>query len=140
MMGRKLGPASNHRFSETLHRRGSLKLTTVRTMRAIFTAALVMILFAGTTSAAEVGIASRYCDLNETASGRKVNCQDLVAAHRSLPFGKRVKVKNLANGRSVTVTIVDRGPFVKGRIIDLSAGAANMIGSADLMRVELVPQ
>jgi rare lipoprotein A len=109
-------------------------------MRATYTAALVIILFAETTNATEVGIASRYCDLNETASGRKVSCQDLVAAHASLPFGKRVKVKNLGNGRSVTVTIVDRGPFVKGRIIDLSAGAANMIGTADLMRVELVPQ
>lgn len=112
----------------------------MKTMRATYTAALVVILFAGTTNATEVGIASRYCDLNETASGRKVGCQDLVAAHASLPFGKRVKVKNLGNGRSVTVTIVDRGPFVKGRIIDLSAGAANMIGMADLMRVELVPQ
>ncbi len=92
-------------------------------------------LFAG-----QVGIASRYCDLQETASGRKVTCQDLVAAHRTLPFGKRVTVRNLANGRSVTVTIVDRGPFVKGRIIDLSEGAANVIGAADLMRVEIVPQ
>jgi rare lipoprotein A len=46
-------------------------------------------------------------------------------------------VKNLANGRQVTVTIVDRGPFIKGRIIDLSEGAARLLGSADLMRVEL---
>jgi rare lipoprotein A len=90
--------------------------------------------------AGQIGIASRYCDLKQTASGRKVTCQDLVAAHLSLPFGKRVKVRNLANGRSVTVTIVDRGPFVKGRIIDLSAGAENAIGSADLMRVELVSE
>ncbi len=82
-------------------------------------------------------MASRFCDLSQTASGRKVTCQDLVAAHRTLAFGTRVKVKNLGNGKSVTVTIVDRGPFVKGRVIDPSAGAANMIGSADLMRVEL---
>jgi rare lipoprotein A len=92
-------------------------------------------LFAG-----QIGIASRNCDLKQTASGRKVTCQDLVAAHRSLPFGQRIKVRNLANGRTVKVTIVDRGPFVKGRIIDLSAGAANAIGSADLMRVELTPE
>ena len=89
-------------------------------------------------------IASRYCDLKQTASGQKVTCQDLIAAHRSWAFGKRIKVRNLANARTVTVTvtvtIVDRGPFVKGRIIDLSAGAANAIGSADLMRVELTPE
>ena len=90
--------------------------------------------------AGQIGIASRYCDLKQTASARKVTCQDLVAAHRTLPFGKRIKVRNLANGRSVTVTIVDRGPFVEGRIIDLSAGTANAIGSADLMRVELIPE
>lgn len=90
--------------------------------------------------AGQIGIASRYCDLKQTASGRKVTCRDLVAAHRTLPFGTRIKVRNLANGRTVTVTIVDRGPFVKGRIIDLSAGAANVIGRADLMRVELTPE
>jgi peptidoglycan lytic transglycosylase len=109
-------------------------------MRTILFAYLGMIISPAALSAGQIGIASRYCDLQQTASGRKVTCQDLVAAHRTLPFGKRVKVKNLANGRSVTVTIVDRGPFVKGRIIDLSAGAANVIGSADLMRVELVPE
>ncbi len=109
-------------------------------MRTPIFAALGMILSPVAVSAGQIGIASRYCDLQQTASGRKVTCQDLVAAHRTLQFGKRVKVKNLANGRSVTVTIVDRGPFVKGRIIDLSAGAANVIGSADLMRVELIPE
>ncbi|MFT3731115.1 MAG: septal ring lytic transglycosylase RlpA family protein [Hyphomicrobium sp.] len=109
-------------------------------MRAIWIAVLGVVIFPGALSAGQVGIASRYCDLQQTASGRKVTCQDLVAAHRSLPFGKRVVVRNLANGKSVTVTIVDRGPFVKGRIIDLSEGAANVIGSADLMRVELFPE
>ena len=102
--------------------------------------ALGITLWPAALVAGQIGIASRYCDLHQTASGRKVTCQDLVAAHRTLPFGKRVKVRNLTNGRSVTVTIVDRGPFVKGRIIDLSAGAANAIGSADLMRVELVTE
>ncbi len=106
-------------------------------MRTKVIAVLAMTLFSGAASAGQIGMASRFCDLSRTASGRKVTCQDLVAAHRTLAFGTRVKVKNLVNGKSVTVTIVDRGPFVKGRIIDLSAGAANMIGSADLMRVEL---
>jgi rare lipoprotein A len=109
-------------------------------MRAIWIASVGSVIFPGVLSAGQIGIASRYCDLQETASGRKVTCQDLVAAHRTLPFGKRVVVRNLSNGRSVTVTIVDRGPFIKGRIIDLSEGAANLIGSADLMRVELNPE
>jgi len=98
---------------------------------------LILNFFSGSVSAGQVGLASRFCDLTQTASGRKVTCKDLVAAHRTLPFGTRVKVRNLDNGKSVTVTIVDRGPFVKGRIIDLTEAAANAIESADLMRVEL---
>jgi rare lipoprotein A len=93
--------------------------------------------FSSLSMAGEIGIASRYCELGQTASGKKFSCQELVAAHRTLPFGKRVSVRNLSNGKAVTVTIVDRGPFIKGRIIDLSAGAASKIGSADLMRVEI---
>jgi rare lipoprotein A len=112
----------------------------VRKMRMILSAVLGITLWPAAVFAGQTGIASRYCDLKQTASGRKVTCQDLIAAHRTLPFGARIKVRNLANGRSVTVTIVDRGPFVKGRIIDLSAGAADAIGSADLMRVELSPE
>jgi rare lipoprotein A len=108
-------------------------------MKTLFLAVLGIVLGPAALSAGQTGIASRYCD-KETASGRKVRCQDLIAAHRTLPFGKRIKVRNLANGRTVTVTIVDRGPFVKGRIIDLSTGAANAIGAADLMRVELTPE
>jgi rare lipoprotein A len=107
-------------------------------MRAIHAAALLTIFGSGAAIAGEVGIASRFCDLSTTASGRKVSCQDLVAAHRTLPFGTRVEVKNLRNHRSVTVTIVDRGPFIKGRIIDLSAGAANVLQGGDLMHVEIV--
>jgi rare lipoprotein A len=88
--------------------------------------------------AGQVGIASKFCELSRTASGKSYTCDALVAAHRSLPFGKKVVVKNLANGKQVTVTIVDRGPFIKGRIIDLSEGAAQVIGTADLMRVEIL--
>lgn len=106
-------------------------------MRAIlFITALFAMLIPEGVLAGEVGIASRYCH-SQSASGRKMSCGASVAAHRSLPFGSRVKVRNLANGRSVTVTIVDRGPFVKGRIIDLSHGAANAIGASDLARVEI---
>lgn len=64
----------------------------------------------------------------KTANGERFDSQALTAAHRSLPFGTRVRVTNLNNGRSVTVRINDRGPFVGNRIIDLSAGAARSIG------------
>jgi rare lipoprotein A len=57
-----------------------------------------------------------------------MNAGALAAAHRSLPFGTRVRVDNLANGRSVVVRINDRGPFVRGRVIDLTRGAAQRIG------------
>lgn len=68
----------------------------------------------------------------KTASGEIYNQNALTAAHRHLPFGTKVKVTNLNNGRSIVVRINDRGPFIKGRIIDLSAAAARSIG---LMKV-----
>lgn len=77
------------------------------------------------------GIASYYADKfhgRKTASGEKYNKNALTAAHRKLPFGTRVKVTNLSNGKSVVVRINDRGPHVRGRIIDLSIAAARRIG------------
>ena len=74
------------------------------------------------------GQASFYSNGARTASGAKFNPGGLTAAHRSLPFGTRLRVTNLANQRSVYVTVNDRGPFTGGRIIDLSAGAADVIG------------
>jgi rare lipoprotein A len=74
------------------------------------------------------GIASYYWQGQMTASGARFNPGAMTAAHRTLPFGTRVLVTNHSNGRSVTVTINDRGPFVKGRIIDLSKAAAGAIG------------
>lgn len=74
------------------------------------------------------GMASYYWQGTRTASGARFNPNGLTAAHRSLPFGTRVRVTNLNNGRSVTVTINDRGPFIKGRVIDLSRGAAQAVG------------
>jgi rare lipoprotein A len=65
---------------------------------------------------------------SKTASGERANPNAMVAAHRSLAFGTCVSVKNLRNGRSVVVRINDRGPFVKGRIIDLSRVAASRLG------------
>ncbi len=67
-------------------------------------------------------------DGNYTASGEVFDQYDMTAAHPSLPFGTLVQVTNLDNGASVTVRINDRGPFAGGRIIDLSAGAAEALG------------
>ena len=72
----------------------------------------------------------------KTASGERFNTNELTAAHRSLPFGTRVRVEG-ASGRSVVVRINDRGPFTRGRVIDLSRAAANAIGMGGTMRVNL---
>jgi rare lipoprotein A len=74
------------------------------------------------------GKASFYSHGSRTASGARFNPGAMTAAHRTLPFGSRLRVTNLANQRSVLVTVNDRGPFVGGRILDLSAGAASVIG------------
>lgn len=63
-----------------------------------------------------------------TASGEKFRQYKLTAAHKTLPFGTKVKVKNLTNGKTVNVRVNDRGPFVSGRIIDLSKKAARRLG------------
>jgi rare lipoprotein A len=77
---------------------------------------------------ASVGWASFYKSGKLTANGEHFNPMGLTAAHRQLPFGTRVKVTNLLNGKSVIVRINDRGPFIKGRVMDLSLGAARVIG------------
>jgi rare lipoprotein A len=79
----------------------------------------------------ETGKASYYADKFEgrkTASGSIFHQNSLTAAHRTLPFGTKVRVVNIANGRSVKVRVVDRGPFAEGRIIDLSKKAARKLG------------
>jgi rare lipoprotein A len=78
--------------------------------------------------AGQIGSASWYALTSKTASGERMNPNALTAAHRSLPFGTKVLVENLNNGRSVVVRINDRGPFVGGRIIDVSKAAAAQIG------------
>jgi rare lipoprotein A len=82
----------------------------------------------------ETGKGSYYADKfqgRKTASGEIFKQEKLTAAHRTLPFGTKVKVVNLANGRSVNVTINDRGPFAAGRIIDVSKKAARKLGMVD---------
>jgi rare lipoprotein A len=86
---------------------------------------------------AQTGRASWYASGQRTASGERFNPNGLTAAHRSLPFGARVRVTNTANGRSVVVRINDRGPFAGGRVIDLSRASARAIGMGGVTRVAL---
>src|SRR5262245_53742377 len=80
------------------------------------------------TQFASRGVASFYSDEQLTANGEKFNPKELTAAHRTLPFGTRLRVTNVANGRSVTVRINDRGPYVSGRVVDVSHSAAESLG------------
>jgi rare lipoprotein A len=87
---------------------------------------------AAETTEASSGLASFYGHGqghgSRTANGEKFNGRELTAAHRTLPFGTRVRVTNVATGRSVTVRVNDRGPFVPGRVIDVSHAAAEQLG------------
>jgi rare lipoprotein A len=74
------------------------------------------------------GLASYYWQEQTTASGERFNRRDFTAAHKTLPFGTKVRVTHVGNGRSVVVRINDRGPFKPGRVIDLSEAAAEEIG------------
>ena len=80
------------------------------------------------TQVASKGVASFYTEDQQTASGEKFNTHDLTAAHRTLPFGTRLRVTNVATGRSVTVRVNDRGPYIPGRVVDVSGSAANELG------------
>ncbi len=75
-----------------------------------------------------VGMASYYKHGRLTANGEHFNPMGLTCAHRSMPFGTKLRVTNLKNGKSVVVRVNDRGPFIRGRILDLSLGAAKMVG------------
>jgi rare lipoprotein A len=74
------------------------------------------------------GIASFYTEGTQTASGERFDTNQLTAAHPTLPFGTKLRVTNVANGQSVTVRINDRGPYVPGRVVDVSYSAARTLG------------
>ena len=74
------------------------------------------------------GYASFYGEGSRVATGARYNPEGLTAAHRTLPFGTKVRVRDMHSGKSVIVTINDRGPFVRGRVLDLSVGAARALG------------
>jgi rare lipoprotein A len=78
--------------------------------------------------AASQGLASFYTEGTQTASGEKFDTHDLTAAHPTLPFGTRLRVTNVASGKSVTVRVNDRGPYVAGRVVDVSYAAAESLG------------
>lgn len=74
------------------------------------------------------GVASFYTEGSETASGEKYDMHELTAAHPTLPFGTKLRVTNVSTGRSVTVRVNDRGPYVHGRVVDVSYSAAEALG------------
>src|SRR6202051_2477320 len=77
------------------------------------------------TKVASQGVASFYTEGTKTASGEKFDTHDLTAAHPTLPFGTKLRVTNVSRGRSVTVRVNDRGPYVQGRVVDVSHSAAD---------------
>jgi rare lipoprotein A len=87
-------------------------------------------------AAAETGIASVYSG-EKTANGEYAHASALTAAHRTLPFGTMVEVASTETGRSVVVRINDRGPYIRGRVIDLTPAGARAIGSSGLAHVRL---
>ncbi|MDN2565308.1 septal ring lytic transglycosylase RlpA family protein [Aquibium sp. A9E412] len=102
-------------------------MTAPRSVLRLTAALLVLTATAGTASA-QCGGASWYALTSITASGERMDPAGMTAAHRSLPFGTRITVTNQRNGRSVVVRVNDRGPFVGGRILDLSKAAAAKLG------------
>jgi rare lipoprotein A len=105
--------------------------------RTLLSAGIVLAsALAPVAASAQSGIASVYSG-GRTANGEHASSGGLTAAHKSLPFGTRVRVTNKRNGRSVVVRINDRGPYVAGRVIDVTPAAARAIGMDGLAPVEL---
>jgi len=105
-----------------------MKISKSAALAAATVAAGLTLGASATPAAAQCGRASWYALHSRTASGERMNPSALTAAHRTLPFGTRLKVTNQRNGKSVVVRINDRGPFVRGRVLDLSRAAAREIG------------
>jgi rare lipoprotein A len=83
---------------------------------------------AGDVKTASQGVASYYTEGTKTASVERFNTLEMTAAHPTLPFGTKLRVTNVASGRSVTVRVNDRGPYVQGRVVDVSYSAADALG------------
>jgi rare lipoprotein A len=106
-------------------------------MRRCTAAALVLAGAAIPSKAEEHGVASHYDTPQKVACGGRLNVRALTAAHKTLPCGTRVTVTNKRNGRSVVVRINDRGPYIRGRIIDLTPAGAQALGFKGLASVAI---
>jgi len=111
----------------------------LRLAAAILVCSSAPISAADDSSFVQSGVASVYSASSgpKTANGERVRSGALTAAHRTLPFGTKVRVTNVGNGRSVVVRVNDRGPFVQGRIIDLTSAGAHALGFSGTARVTL---
>ena len=104
-------------------------------MKSFLTIALCFFITLAAVAQVQTGKASFYADKFEgrlTASGEKYKHSKLTAAHKSLPFGTKIRVTNIANNQTVEVVINDRGPYVEGRVLDLSKSAAEKLGYVNL--------
>jgi rare lipoprotein A (peptidoglycan hydrolase) len=108
--------------------RGSNHGEIMRTIISVITIAAALVAGSLQAEAGERGMASFYGYRSKTANGEMMNPDAMTAAHKTLPFGTRVRVTAVRTGRSVVVRINDRGPFIKGRIIDVSTGAVRALG------------
>lgn len=122
-----LGPAATEPFAEP----AAVDVTEVTPAASADTAPLSGPLSSQAATMLDTGMASYYgreLAGNRTASGEAFNPAELTAAHRSLPFGTRLRVTNQRTGQSVVVRVNDRGPYARGRVLDLSQAAAEQIG------------
>lgn len=102
----------------------------IKTLSGVFIAASILLAAVPSVQAKgeQCGDASWYALTSITANGERMDPSKMTAAHRDLPFDTKVQVTNKSNGRSIVVRINDRGPFIKGRIVDLSKAAAGELG------------
>lgn len=128
-----MGEAINRYFRQRFWPYAAYLITTCFSLAGTVGAATAAELFSGQT-----GIASTYsADGKKTASGEISNSKNMTAAHRTLPFGTMVRVTNRRTSQAVIVRINDRGPFIGGRIIDLTSAAAQALGFTGLAQVDL---
>jgi rare lipoprotein A len=124
--------------SRSVERRRETVMANKKTFATLIAPLVLLLSFSSNSASAQSGMASHYSHVGKrTASGEHAHPGGMTAAHRSLPFGTRVRVTNRKNGRSVVVRINDRGPFVRGRLIDLTTAAARAIGFTGVAPVTL---
>ena len=109
-------------------KRTPMIMKNIRAALAAAILALALVPANASQASAQCGKASWYALTSKTASGEHMKPEGMTAAHRSLPLGSRIKVTNKRNGKTVILRVNDRGPFIKGRIVDVSKGAARKLG------------